>query len=50
MEFRMYESGFYYYDPRKENNAQLAFVNTVAENKLAFTKMQITDAEVTRIM
>ena len=46
----MHESGLHYYNPRKENNAQLAFVNTVAENKLNFTKRQIKDAEVARIL
>ena len=50
MEFRMHESALHYYDPRKENNAQLAFVNTVAKNKLNFTKRQIKDAEVARIL
>jgi hypothetical protein len=38
MEFRMHESGLYYYDPRKEQH--LTFVNTVSENKEGFTKWQ----------
>ena len=38
------------YDLRKENKAQLAFVNTVAENKLNFTKRQIKGAEVARFL
>ena len=51
MEFWMHKSGLHYYDPRRENNAQLAFVNTVAENKLGFTsKRQIKDAEVAMIL
>jgi len=50
MEFRMHGSGLHYYDLRKEDNAQLAFVNTVAKNKLNFTKRQCKEAEVTRIL
>ena len=50
MEFRMHKSGLHYYNPRVENNARLAFVNTVAGHKLNFTKRQIKDAEVARIM
>ena len=44
MEFR------HFYDPGKEDNAQLAFVNIVAENKFNFTKRQIKDDEVARIL
>ena len=49
MEFRMHESRLHYYDPRKENNAELAFVYNVAENKLNFIKKQIKEAKVAGI-
>ena len=48
MEFRMHESGLHYYDPRDEE--ELAFVNTVSENKEGFTKRQIKGAEVARTL
>jgi hypothetical protein len=44
----MHESGLHYYDPRKEQH--LTFINTVSENKTAFTKLQIKCAELTRNM
>jgi hypothetical protein len=46
MEFKMHNSGLHYYDPRKEH--QLAFFNTVSENKTGFTKRQIKCAEIAR--
>jgi hypothetical protein len=48
MEFRMYESGLHYYDPRKTEH--LAFVSTVSENKEGFTKRQIKGAETARTL
>jgi hypothetical protein len=48
MEFRMHESGLHYYDTRKEQ--QIAFVNTVSENKTGFTKRQIKCAELAQNM
>jgi hypothetical protein len=50
MEFRMHKSGLHYYDPRSQKNEQLAFVSTVAENMLGFTKRQIKGAEVVRTL
>ena len=44
----MHESGLHYYDPRE--NEQLAFVNTVSENKEGFTKRQIKGAETARTL
>jgi hypothetical protein len=46
MEFRMHESGFHYYDPRKE--AHLTFINTVSENKEGFTQRQIKGEDLAR--
>jgi hypothetical protein len=46
MEFRMYESGLHYYDPRKYHH--LTFVNTVSENKTGFANRQIKCAELAR--
>lgn len=47
MVFRMHSSGLHYYDPRNE---ELAFVSTVSENKLNFTKRQIKRASVARTL
>ncbi len=48
MEFRMHESGLHYYDPRTNN--KFAFVNTVSENMEGFTKRQIKEARVARML
>jgi hypothetical protein len=48
MEFCMHKWGLHYYDPRNEKN--LAFVNTVSENKEGFTKIQIKNAELARTL
>jgi hypothetical protein len=45
MEFRMYESGLHYYDPRKE--AHLTVVSTVSNNKEGFTNRQIKGVDTT---
>jgi len=50
MEFRMHESGLHYYDPRKERDEEMIFVNTVAENMSHFTKREIKGAEVARAL
>jgi hypothetical protein len=46
MEFRMHKCGLHNYDPRNEKD--LAFVNTVSENKEGFTKRQIKGADLAR--
>jgi hypothetical protein len=48
MEFRMHKCGLRYYDQRNENN--LAFVNTISENKEGFTERQIKSAELARTL
>ncbi len=51
MEFRMHESGLHYYDPLKNNeNKGTLFVNTVAENKLLYTKREIKGAQVAKAL
>ena len=47
MEFRMHECGLHYFDPSAMNEHH-TFVNTVAENKLGYTKRQIKGAEAAR--
>ncbi|MGL6132320.1 MAG: hypothetical protein ACRCZ9_11980, partial [Fusobacteriaceae bacterium] len=42
MVFKMHNSGLHYYDPSKE---EFAFINTVHDNKLPFTKRQLKNAE-----
>jgi hypothetical protein len=48
MEFRMHKCGLHYDDPRNKKN--LAFINTVSENKDGFTKRQIKSAELARTL
>jgi hypothetical protein len=48
MEFRMYQCGLNYYDPRDAKH--VAFVNTVSENKEGFSKRQIKGAEAARTL
>ena len=48
MHFRMHDSGLHYYDPREDE--ALAFVETVSENMLGFTKRQIKGAEAARAL
>jgi hypothetical protein len=48
MEFRMYESGLHYYDPRKDQH--ITFVHTVSENKTGFTKRQIKGTELAQTL
>jgi hypothetical protein len=48
MKFKMHKSGLHYYDPRKEHQHHMTFVNTVSENKTGFTKRQIKCAEIAR--
>jgi hypothetical protein len=50
MDFRMHESGLHYYDPRKEKNEEMIFVNTVAENMANFTKREIKEALVAKAL
>jgi len=59
MHFRMHESGLHYYDPRKTANSQIsckyageqvAFVETVAENKSGLTQRQIKGAERAKLL
>jgi hypothetical protein len=45
MLFKMHSSGLHYYDPLRE---EFTFVNTVSENKGAFTKQQIASADKAR--
>ena len=45
MQFRMYESGLHYLDPRYQ---ELTCVNTVSKYKEGFTARQIKGAEVDR--
>jgi len=50
MHFRMHPSGLHYYDPRDEAVDELAFLDTVSENKEGFTKRQIARAETARAL
>jgi hypothetical protein len=50
MDFRMHESGSHCYDPRKEKNEEMIFVNAVAENMANFTKREIKEALVTKAL
>ena len=47
MQFRMHESGLYYFDPRYQ---KLNFFNTVSDTKEGFTVRQIKGVEVSRIL
>jgi len=48
MLFRCHLSGLHYFDPRDEKS--FSFVNTVEENKQAFTKRQVQRAEVAKVL
>ena len=43
MQFKMYESGLHYFDPRDQ---EFTFVNTIYDNKEGFIVKLIKDAEV----
>jgi hypothetical protein len=45
MKFKMHSSSLHYYDP---TNKDFNFINTVKENKAAFTKRQIANADKVR--
>jgi hypothetical protein len=47
MEFKMHSSGLHYYEPEKND---FTFVNTVDDNKKAFTKRQLKGAELARTL
>ncbi|KMZ58833.1 hypothetical protein ZOSMA_7339G00010, partial [Zostera marina] len=51
MRFTMHECGLHYWDPfAYKKSGDVAFVNTVEDNKQSFTKRQIKDAEVARTL
>ena len=50
MHFQMHTSGLHYYDLRDNPVSELAFLDTVAENKEGFTKRQIAHAEAARLL